>query len=287
MQALWSSTTKSAKAWSDSSNVWTTTWALWPLQSAADSSLAMPDGYEPPLLWLRHDRTPLNGEVRVMLNGTTLYKSLRTGARETSADKPVSTSMGPHRNLISGVSLRDCLWLQVVMAPGCGRRLSSQGSEGLLETIELRELPGYSGHVVTVQILGAAGADTAVLGGAKTASDKVLGMRATALRTVRYALTLDDEPLEPDTASPDYLRKYSRYVARTGQWHKLCFGGLPHKIVSISRTRKDAASGSVQYSLDVGDTIAPADRTIWYRYSQFAQVRKNHEFCIQNEEFCI
>ena len=129
LSSLASSTAKSAKAWSDSTTVWTTTWPLWSLQGTDHRSLAMSSGYEPPLLWLRHDRTPLKGQVRVMLNGTVLYHSLRTAARETSADTPL------------------------VMAPGCGRRLSKQEGSGLLiETIELRELPGYPGHTASVQV---------------------------------------------------------------------------------------------------------------------------------------
>ena len=32
LTSLASSTAKSAKAWSDSTTVWTTTWPLWPLQ---------------------------------------------------------------------------------------------------------------------------------------------------------------------------------------------------------------------------------------------------------------
>jgi hypothetical protein len=260
LTSLASSTAKSAKAWSDSTTVWTTTWPLWPLQSTDARAIAMAAGYEPPLLWLRHDRTPLKGEVRVMLNGAVLYHSLRTGAREASADTPL------------------------VMVSGCGRRLTKEGTEGLLETIELRELPGFPGHVVTVQILGAASSDTAT-GGAKNTGDRVLGMRATALRSVRYALTLDGEPVDADTASPDYLRKYSRFVARTGQWHQLCFGGQAHKLVSISRTRKDPASRSVQYSLDVGDTIAREETTRWYRYSEFAQLHTDVCTCFRSSEW--
>ena len=44
-------------------------------------------------------------------------------------------------------------------------------------------------------------------------------------------------------------------------------GSQTHKIVSISRTRKDPSSGSVQYSLDVGDTVLPPGQATWYRYS--------------------
>ena len=105
----------------DSTTVWTTVWPLWPLQHEGDASMAA--GYEPPLLWLRHDRTPLAQEVKVLLNGTVLYQSLRTGAKHASADKPL------------------------VMAAGCNRRLSTQASDQL-ETLEFRELPGYSGHTV-------------------------------------------------------------------------------------------------------------------------------------------
>lgn len=230
------------------------------MQSTDHRALAMGAGYEPPLLWLRHDRTPLKGVVRVMLNGTVLYHSLRTGAREASADTPL------------------------VMAPGCGRRLSKQEGTGrLIETIELRELPGFPGHTVSVQLLGAASSDTAT-GGAASTTDKVLGMRATALRTVEYSLTLDGEVVDADTASPDYLMKYSRYIARAGQWHQLCGTGQAHKLVSIKSTRKDA-SGTVQYSLDAGDTMLPADRTRWYRYSEFSQLYTDVCTCLRSSEW--
>ena len=58
LTSLASSTAKSAKAWSDSTTVWTTTWPLWPLQSTDARAIAMAAGYEPPLLWLRHDGAP-------------------------------------------------------------------------------------------------------------------------------------------------------------------------------------------------------------------------------------
>lgn len=217
-------------------------------------------GYEPPLLWLRHDRTPLKVQVKVMLNGTVLYHSIRTGARETSADTPL------------------------VMAPGCGRRLSKQEGTGcLIETIELRELPGFPGHGVSVQIIGAAGSDTAT-GGATSASDKVFGLRATALRTVRYSLTLDGEEVDADTSSQDYLIKYSRYIARAGQWHQLCGTGQAHKLVSITRAQKDD-SGTVHYSLDIGETIARAESCKWYRYSEFSQLYNDICTCFRSTEW--
>ena len=262
VSSMAASTAKSARATMDSTTVWTTVWPLWPLQHEEDASMAA--GYEPPLLWLRHDRTPLAQEVKVLLNGTVLYQSLRTGAKHASADKPL------------------------VMAAGCNRRLSTQASDQL-ETLEFRELPGYSGHTVTLEILGAAGADDTATGGARGAGDKVMGMRATAMRTVRYALQLDGEPVDCDTAGQvglgaEYLRKNSQHVAQAGHWHRMALGGQSHRLVSMSRSRK-AANGSVQYSVDVGDTIAPEERTSWYRYSEFAKLHTDICTCYLSSEW--
>ena len=92
VSSMAASTAKSARATMDSTTVWTTVWPLWPLQHEGDASMAA--GYEPPLLWLRHDRTPLAQEVKVLLNGTVLYQSLRTGAKHASTASCVVFAAG-------------------------------------------------------------------------------------------------------------------------------------------------------------------------------------------------
>ena len=61
------------------------------------------------------------------------------------------------------------------------------------------------GHVLVVTIHGAMGTDDIATGGAKGASEKVMSMKATVLRTVTYHLQLDGTTIDIDTGSPASL----------------------------------------------------------------------------------
>ena len=127
MSRLLRSLSDSAEKWGNSTHarvksannaacVWTVVWPLWPLLDTVTTAGGGSSGsscYHPPLLWLRHDRTPLDQYVILMLGNKVLYQSIRKGMRSTSDGGPL------------------------VLAPGCSRQLGQRDGQQL-ETLTLR-----------------------------------------------------------------------------------------------------------------------------------------------------
>jgi hypothetical protein len=127
MSSLMRSMSDSVGRWSESASkrvgaaatftfVWTVVFPVWQLQNSENQ--LMEAGFEPPLLWVRHDRTPMDGYLVVMWGATPMFKSIRKGARHTSND------------------------ILAYIAPGVSRKLGARDGQQL-ETLTLTKLPGF------------------------------------------------------------------------------------------------------------------------------------------------